>query len=116
MLSWVELTDFLILRKQKISIALDRSHWGAKLVRNGGDICCVSAKETLKQPVYFTVKDPEEIKNLISNLTFLNQVSGNSLKLTNLLTGDSWEQPVDASGKTEFQIAEAPDFLFLRYE
>jgi hypothetical protein len=40
------------------------------VVRDGGDICCSTPAETLKQPVYFEVKDPEEIKKVAENIKF----------------------------------------------
>lgn len=40
------------------------------VVRNGGDICCSTAAETLKQPVYFEIKDPEEIRKVAENIKF----------------------------------------------
>lgn len=42
------------------------------VVRNGGDICCETPAETLKQPVYFEIKDPEEIKKVAANIKFEN--------------------------------------------
>ncbi len=48
------------------------------VVRDGGDICCVSAQETLKQPVYFTVIDPNEIQKVFDNLSFKEGTIGNN--------------------------------------
>ena len=48
------------------------------VVRDGGDICCVSAKKTLKQPIFFTVNDSKEIKKVLDNLKFINKISDNS--------------------------------------
>jgi hypothetical protein len=42
------------------------------VVRDGGDICCETPAETLKQPVYFEIKDPEEIKKVAANIKFEN--------------------------------------------
>jgi hypothetical protein len=42
------------------------------VVRDGGDICCATPAETLRQPVYFEIKDPEEIKKVASNIKFEN--------------------------------------------
>ncbi len=47
------------------------------VVRDGGDTCCVSAKETLKQPVYFEVTDREEIKQVFDHLKFEPQMAPN---------------------------------------
>jgi len=40
------------------------------VVRNGGDICCATPAETLKQPVYFEIKDPDEIRKLAESIKF----------------------------------------------
>lgn len=47
------------------------------VVRDGGDICCVTPAETLKQPVYFEIKDPAEIKKVAAKLEFVNGTQSN---------------------------------------
>lgn len=42
------------------------------VVRDGGDICCDTPAETLRQPLYFEIKDPEEIKKVAANIKFEN--------------------------------------------
>ena len=48
------------------------------VVRDGGDICCASAQKTLKQPVYFTITDPKEIKEVFDNLNFRGGIVENN--------------------------------------
>lgn len=46
----------------------------------------------------------------------LNFVQGTTLAVTDLLTGESRSLPVDAEGRVQLTIPEAPGFRFLRYE
>lgn len=45
----------------------------------------------------------------------LARVPGETVRLTDLLTGRSWDQRVDPDGAISCEIAEAPGFLFLQY-
>ena len=40
------------------------------VIRDGGDICCDTPAETLKQPVLFEIKDRDEIRMLAENIKF----------------------------------------------
>ena len=40
------------------------------VVRDGGDICCATPAETIKQAVLFEIKDPDEIRKLAENIKF----------------------------------------------
>ncbi len=40
------------------------------VIRDGGDICCDTPAETLKQSVLFEIKDPDEIRMLAENIKF----------------------------------------------
>ncbi len=48
------------------------------VVRNGGDICCVSPKETLNQEVYFIIEDSDVLRELAKNIVFLPATEKNS--------------------------------------
>ena len=46
----------------------------------------------------------------------LARVPGKTMRLTDLLTGRSWDQPVDANDAISLEIAAAPGFRFLKYD
>lgn len=45
----------------------------------------------------------------------LARVPGTSIRITDLVSGKSWDQPVAADGSITLEINEAPGFLFLQY-
>lgn len=47
------------------------------VVRDGGDTCCVSAEETLKQPVLFEVRDQREVASVRDHLRFFPVITQN---------------------------------------
>jgi len=47
------------------------------LVREGGDICCVEADDTLRQKTLFEVTDGKEIEQVYNNLKFRPELKGN---------------------------------------
>ncbi|MCG8450356.1 MAG: hypothetical protein MI725_12370 [Pirellulales bacterium] len=58
----------------------------------------------------------ERLNQSTSQTLRLRFVKGAKLRISNLLTGESTLQRVDESGAMEATMAEAPGFLFLRYE
>ncbi len=47
------------------------------VVRDGGDICCTSAEETLKQRVLFEVRDPREVETVRDHMRFFPVMTRN---------------------------------------
>lgn len=48
------------------------------IVRDGGNICCVTRESTLEQEIYITVTDKETIQKLIDSIEFVDGKEKNS--------------------------------------
>ena len=48
------------------------------VVRDGGDICCISENETLKQKVFFEITNKEQLTEFTQNVTFEKGTTKNS--------------------------------------